>query len=147
MVNSIRKGKKFERECAKLLTEITGVKWQRVPCSGGMQTAQNIEDRRFRGDLFTEDEKYKDTVVECKITKKKITLAHLFNRRSEFWSWWMQLLEEAGKNKKLLIFRYGNSPVFLVSDDDNLHIGDTEKIGDIILHNLSSPIMMWMVGR
>jgi hypothetical protein len=38
-INSICKGKNFEREAAKLLTALTGKEWRRVPSSGAMAMA------------------------------------------------------------------------------------------------------------
>jgi Holliday junction resolvase len=106
MTNSIVKGKAFERECAKLLTGLTGEKWHRVPSSGAMQTAQKIEDSRFKGDLFCEDEEYKNVCIECKITGKPITLNNMENIIGK---WWEQAKAEAGDKLPVLMFSFSGA--------------------------------------
>lgn len=117
MTNSIVKGKNFERDVANILTKITGKKFNRVPSSGAMATAQNITDNRFKGDVFSEDADFSNWVIECKITKDPITLAHLLNSKSLMWQWWRQLVGESNKtNVRVLIFKYSNGPIFVLSD-------------------------------
>jgi Holliday junction resolvase len=103
---SIRKGKQFEREAAKLLTKLTGKEWRRVPSSGAMATAQGIEDSRFKGDLFCEAEEYKDVCVECKITKKPITLVNVEETINR---WWKQAYDEANGKMPVLAFTFSGS--------------------------------------
>lgn len=96
-MNSIRKGKSFERLCAKLLTKATGATWRRVPQSGAMATlSKDLTDNRFKGDLFCEDKTFSKFVVECKVTNKKITLSDFFNNNSILWKWWDQAKKQAG---------------------------------------------------
>ena len=115
MVNSIRKGKRFEREIAKKLSKLTSVKWHRTPSSGAMSTTQSITDNRFKGDIFTEDERYNYIVIECKITKKKITLSDLLNPNSIIYKWISQTLREAESRDWILIFKDGTRKTYLVA--------------------------------
>lgn len=78
MINSIAKGKRFEREVAKILTEKTKVKWMRVAMSGAFATKQQIQNNVFRGDVFTESDEYCDIVVECKYRKRPILFSEIF---------------------------------------------------------------------
>ncbi len=73
MVNSRVKGARFERQVAKLLTDLFGVKFERVPMSGAYSTTHNTRNPVFKGDVFTEDEGFNkkfNVVIECKRIKK-----------------------------------------------------------------------------
>lgn len=85
MVNSIAKGKRFEREAAKLLSSTTQVPWHRTPCSGAMSTTQKIKNKAFKGDVFTEHPNY-TMVVECK-SINHFLLPSLFSQKSLAWQW------------------------------------------------------------
>lgn len=142
MVNSIRKGKRFEREVAKLLTILTGVKWQRVPQSGAMATMMNLKNRIFAGDVFCEDEPFNTWVVECKITKERITLSDFTSKKSRLWKWIEQLEKETfgakvldnSKGNKyigILFFRDASRNTYMViSSKDvsiiNEHLGNAK---------------------
>ena len=77
-INSLNKGKTFERKVADMLTKLTGVNWTRVPMSGAYATNNNSDDPRFCGDVFTECEDYNDYVIECKATNN-LEINDLFN--------------------------------------------------------------------
>ena len=79
MTNSIKKGKKFEREIAKRLSKLTGKEFLRVPMSGGFSTS--FKTRTLKGDVFSEAEDYKDVVVECKIRKNPIKILKKLNAK------------------------------------------------------------------
>jgi hypothetical protein len=77
-INSKKKGNAFELSCAKLLTELTGAKWHRVGVSSGARaTYGGIQDPRYRGDVFSEEEEYSGLVIECKKIKDRISLEDL----------------------------------------------------------------------
>lgn len=78
MVNSIKKGKRFEREMCKYLTKKLGVKFYRVANSGGLQTSSNLQNNIFKGDIFTEEAPWNNVVFECKFRKKLLKLDELF---------------------------------------------------------------------
>jgi len=85
MVNSLRKGKGFEREVAKLLTDIFGVEFKRVPMSGAFSTTQHTKNQVFKGDVFTEDKVFNkkyNVVIECKRIKK--LPKHSYDTTSDF---------------------------------------------------------------
>ena len=115
MINSLSKGKRFEREVAKILTEHFGVPFKRVPMSGAFSTTQNTENPVFRGDVFTEDEGFNrrwNVVIECKRINK--LPKHNFDniiRKQEFMSksvvnhWLGQCSKEAMPKNFWLIFR------------------------------------------
>ena len=73
MVNALKKGRRFERFVAKLLSKTFKIPFHRVPMSGAFQTQKNINNPIFKGDVFTEDEEWNDlfnVVIECKTTKR-----------------------------------------------------------------------------
>jgi Holliday junction resolvase len=133
MVNSIQKGKGFERQIVKQLVLLTGSDWKRVPMSGAFSTVNKSEDKRFFGDVFTENEKYKDLVVECKKTKQPITLFELVNPKSRI-SEWLEQTERESKGKDwILIFSWNNSKIFYICQKkeivDLLNIKNTITLG------------------
>ena len=115
MVKSLAKGKRFEREVCKILSEATGKEWKRVPMSGAFSTRENINDTRFKGDVFCED--FKDVVVECKnISGKKIIINDLFNTKSQFHKFVKQAERESGDREWLLFIKYSKGKILLVYD-------------------------------
>ena len=117
MVNSINKGKSFERDIAKLLTSKTGVKWCRVPMSGAFSTINKSNDQRFFGDVFTEDDFYNNVVVECKF-HKNLEITELFNINSKFWDWISQTSTEAKGLSWVLFFKINRRGVYIVADSE-----------------------------
>jgi len=114
MVNSIQKGKGFERQIVKTLTKLTNVDWKRVPMSGAFSTVNKSEDKRFFGDVFTENILYKNLVVECKKTKEPITLIELLNPKARLTEWLKQTETESKGMDWILIFSWNNSKIFFV---------------------------------
>lgn len=118
VINAIKKGKGFEREVAHYLTKQLGVKFERVPCSGGFQTSHDTRDHRFRGDVFTECDLWKDLTVECK-RHKDLRIIDLFNKKSKFWEWIEQCKTESASSgvegKWVLFFRMNNMPLMACS--------------------------------
>ena len=112
-MNSIKKGKRAELNFAHLLSAATNAKFVRVPCSGAFATAGQSTDRRFRGDIFSDDPRFLDIVVESKCRKAPITLNELGNPKSEFSSWIKQTRDEAGESFWILMFQWNRSPIYL----------------------------------
>lgn len=115
MVNSIKKGKSFEREIAKLLSEKTGAKWVRVPMSGGFASLNDSKDPRFQGDVFTEDS-FPPLVVECK-SYAEFNLNDLFSTNSKFYSWVNQSIAESKGLDWVLFIKAKNKGVYAACID------------------------------
>ena len=118
MVNSIQKGKRFERETAKMLSKATGAEWKRVPQSGAFSTVNRSDDPRFFGDVFAEHENYNDLVVECK-SYKNFSINDLFNYKSKFWKWVSQARQESKGLHWLLFFKIDNKGVFVTFNEEH----------------------------
>lgn len=133
MVNSIQKGKGFERQIVKQLNLLTNCDWKRVPMSGAFSTVNKSEDKRFFGDVFTEDSKYKDLVVECKKTKAPISLFELVNPKSRISEWLTQTENESKGKEWILIFSWNNSKIFFLCPKEEtvqlLNIKKSMQIG------------------
>ena len=86
------KGNRGEREIAALLTELTGVKWHRTPCSGALATSKTNEV--YEGDVYTNDEKYCNIAIEVKNYKGAVTINDMFNEKSNLNKWIAQLKRE-----------------------------------------------------
>ena len=78
---SLAKGHRFERIIAEWLSKTTSVKWQRVLSSGGYSTIHGIQS--FSGDVFTESDRFKDLVIECKDHNKPVNLQDFNNPKSD----------------------------------------------------------------
>jgi len=115
MINSIKKGKRVEREVAKILSRLTNCTFERVPMSGGFATSRNTKSCVFNGDLFCEEEPYKESlVVEVKATKEKILISDILNEKSTLNKWIAQSKRECGTADWLLIFKMnGKKTIFL----------------------------------
>jgi hypothetical protein len=123
-MNSIKKGKAYELKVSKILTKQTGIKFNRVPMSGAMQTARDMQDFRFKGDIFTEDFGFNDihkVVIECKKTGKKISLwdylDYKTNKHGQIADWIKQCIKEASPTTNVgfwLIFGSNNLPDIII---------------------------------
>ena len=138
MVNPKKKGNKFEREIANFLTKILGVKFHRVPMSGAFATVNKTTSEVFNGDVFTEDEKYKDIVIECK-SYKSFSINDFFSDKSKFYSWINQSVRESGNKNWVLFFKINNIGTFFLIDykfmrDDNFN-SFVEKIREYKKHD------------
>jgi len=116
-LHSKNKGNSFERDIASLLTEVTGSKWYRVPTSGAFATLSGTTDVRFQGDVYTDDENYKDVVVECK-SYATLEVNELFNKNSKFWGWIEQSKTESKGKDWVLFIKINRKGLFMVSEID-----------------------------
>jgi Holliday junction resolvase len=122
MVNSIKKGKCFEREVANLLGKITQTTYMRIPQSGGTATNWNLSN--LSGDIIpkevlngTEKQKY---VIECKATKKALEIQDFFNEKSLFFEFIKQTkmeVERISSEEWYLFIKIKNKGTYLVTDD------------------------------
>ena len=102
-IHSLNKGKRGEREVAKLLTRLTCVDWKRVPSSGALFTThQSVE---FRGDVYCVTKPYDDVVVEVKNHKGMVSFNDLLNPDSILWNWVSQLKAESQDSLGVLFFK------------------------------------------
>ncbi len=97
---SCRKGKTFEREIAKTLTRLTGVKWRRTICSGGQYEPYDV--KCLEPGLFLP--------IECK-NRVDITLLKVFQNP--------HILRGIVDNSSLVVFK-DKRAVFVVASDEFL---------------------------
>ena len=124
MINSLSKGKRFEREIVKLLSESFGCEFKRVPMSGAFSTTQKTKNPVFKGDVFTEDKAFNkkyNVVIECKRVKKlpkhdfnslKGRLGFLYKKIVS--SWIKQACRESFPKRFWLFFREDRGKVFVI---------------------------------
>lgn len=126
--NGNRKGGDFERKIAKVMTEWTSVKFERVPASGGLHWKK---DNRVYGDIVCNDPDF-PLVVECK-NREAWNMDALITGSAEVKKWWQQVKKDAAATEKkpVVIFTRNNRPVYVMvytKQFDNLFIRD--GIGD-----------------
>ena len=110
------KGRSFENEVAKLLTEWSGVTWKRVPMSGGWH--KDI----ITGDIFCSAEYEKGSTIRVPISieikkQESFNIMHLFKETTGLVdSWWEQAITDAKKASKVpvVIFSKNYCPVFII---------------------------------
>ncbi|MCD6347794.1 MAG: hypothetical protein J7L96_10275 [Bacteroidales bacterium] len=117
MTNSIKKGKRYERQVARRLSEALDLTVKRVPMSGGFATANKTNNPVFRGDLFSDDPEFLnlfgEVVIECKITKKPLSFS-LLNQ------WLDQCSEESAGNLYWLIMKYQDGESVIIGKGRHL---------------------------
>lgn len=128
MVNSKKKGNRFELKIAKYLSKQTGVKWARVPTSGATFTSQGMP--QYRGDITCSDTTYDDYVIECKHYRAAVTLQDLVSPKSKLWNWVNQLIKESEGKIGLLFFRgnYGKDFLIVVNKDSTRMINLADRV-------------------
>jgi hypothetical protein len=106
---SKQKGNRYERRCAKLLSEFTGINFRKVPASGGFNKfgGQVVAEHVFSGDVICDKKEFLFS-VEAKNQKTFSFVAMLKSPdTAKFTEWWRQCVEDAAKVDKLpmLIFK------------------------------------------
>ncbi len=119
MVNSRVKGAKFERQVAKLLTDLFKVKFERVPMSGAYSTTHHTRNPVFKGDVFTEDEAFNkkyNVVIECKRIKKLPKHDKDWNLLllSKVKKWLEQCVRESGGKNFWLFIKEDYKPIMII---------------------------------
>ena len=84
--NGKAKGNVFERKIAKIMTEWTGIKFERVPASGGLHWKK---DNRVYGDIVCNDPDF-PFVIECK-NREKWKMDNVFKGSAEVEKGWEQV--------------------------------------------------------
>lgn len=111
MVNSKRKGSKFERDVAKWMSQWTGFEFGRTPYSGA-----NHKSRDLSSDVMCTDERHAHRCkvsIECKCYKDiKFEHVLLGNKGSDIEKFWKQACDDALRAAKvpILIMRYNSMP-------------------------------------
>lgn len=96
-INSKLKGNKNELECAKMLEEWTGVRFARVPSSGGLRWANTAN---ACGDLICEDQDFDfPFAVETKHLKS-LTITATLRKNSQILSIYQQAIRDAIRASK-----------------------------------------------
>lgn len=124
-VNSIKKGHTFEREMAKKLTELLGIKIVRVPMSGGFATLN--DSNIFPGDLMAANDKdiFKFE-IECKHYNKDNIIMNILNKKLKnvkIFDWIEQSTRDALKRNSIPII------IFKINRKIVLTILRTKEIG------------------
>lgn len=110
MVDSKQKGTTAENNAKKYLIEKTGLKWERIPMSGALDSKHGL-----KGDLYIpgQDNVY---CVEIKHYKDcHITYEILTHKDPQLIKWWEQTIRESGQIGKepMLIFKHDRSKWFI----------------------------------
>lgn len=142
---SKRKGKTYERRCAKLLTEFTGIGFRSTPSSGGFNKfgGVTIREELFCGDLICDDQNF-IFCVEAKNREEFSFEAVLKNpNTAAFTKWWYQCLEDAKRVELLpiLFFKPDNQADFVaINADGFIACGLPKSMPAMILKVYDKPI-------
>jgi hypothetical protein len=125
---SKQKGNRYERRCAKLLSEFTNVNFRKVPASGGFNKfgGQVVAEHAFSGDVICDKKEFIFS-VEAKSQKAFSFVAMLKSPETAlFTKWWEQCVEDATRVCKLplLMFKPDNQEDFVA-----LTIGGVVELG------------------
>jgi len=125
---SKRKGKKYESRVALILSELTGAKFRRIPCSGGFNKTGGsvILEHVFSGDVVCEDQQFAFS-IEAK-NRKDISLTALLKnpQTASITKYWKQCVDDARANglMPMMFFKPNSADDWVcISIDDALNIG------------------------
>ena len=111
MINSKKKGNRFELVISKKLTEITGIKWYRVGVSSGARYT-TIGAEKYRGDITTDNKDLQKYIIETKATKNRISMEDIVNPKSRFNEWIEQCIRESDNDNWVLFFKANMGKIF-----------------------------------
>jgi len=117
-INRNRKGSDFERKIAKKMTDWTGLKFERVPASGGLHWAS---DNRVYGDIVTNEPDF-PFVIEAKC-RESWNMDSLINGSKEVGKWWKQVTADAEATGKepMVIFTRNRQPDYMMLKVEAMH--------------------------
>lgn len=140
---SKRKGKTYERRCAKILIDFTGINFRSVPASGGFnKQGVVIREELFCGDLICDDPKFKFCIESKNRQEFSITALLKNPETAAFTKWWHQCVEDAKRvNLKPLMFFKPNrqDDCVVLSYDDYVEIFKDLNIPMLIATTYSKP--------
>ncbi len=119
-INSRSKGKRGERDIAKMLEAWWGSKFTSTPMSGGFATKGFRDDWNASGDVVTPDLTF-PFCVEVKWREGWDLLQVLKSTETSIpiWEWWDQTLRETPEGKiPFLVFKRNNQPWFFLTHAD-----------------------------
>ena len=134
MINSKEKGKKHEREVAKLLSEWSGHKFMRTPMSGAIH---NFKDKRVVSDIVAPlSIGAFPFSIECKCVQYPWEFNTILEGTSTFWKHWEQCYMDAEREDlfPMLVFtkNYRETFVAIRQTEFDALLKDTEKAHLII---------------
>lgn len=108
------KGRRGEREVAKLLSKWWGSDFVRTPQSGGFSNQKFRNEWNADSDVVTADETFPFS-VEVK-WREGWSLDHILTAwESPIWDWWEQAKRETAEGKQtLLVFKKNYQPFFIM---------------------------------
>ena len=115
---SKRKGKTYERRCAKILKEFTGVDFRSTPASGGFnkQGGVSIREELFCGDLISDSPNFRYCVEAKNREEFSFTALLKSPETAAFTKWWYQCITDAESVglEPLMFFKPNNRDDFVV---------------------------------
>ena len=92
-----RRGKTYERRCAKILTEYTSINFRKTPGSGGFnkQGGVSIREELFCGDLICDSSNFRYCVEAKNRDSFSFTAILKSPKTAVFTKWWYQCVEDA----------------------------------------------------
>ena len=115
--NPRQKGNDYELKIAKIFTNWSGRKFERVPRSGGLRWK---EDNNVTGDIVSPFELKFPITIETKKREDSWDFDKLLEETSEIWKWWEQSCEDGrrvGKISWLVIGRNFRSDYLFMEKD------------------------------
>lgn len=115
MIDSRDKGKRAEYQVRDLLREQTGMKWERVPGSGGFNSSHGL-----KGDIYVPDEDIKHCVEVKHYKEETLNSLMIKNPDNQFAKFWAQTIREAKQIDKepILIFKKDRGIWMIASRDE-----------------------------
>jgi len=113
-VDSRAKGARAESDVVKKLKEGTGLNFQRIPLSGGLNAVHGL-----KGDIYIPNS-LNIYCIEVKHYKDDHYTSKIFtDKEPQILTWWLQTIREAAQvsRKPLLIYKFDRSKLFVAFKD------------------------------
>ncbi len=128
-MNSKAKGNRFELKVAKALSDVLGVKFHRVPCSGGLHWAN---DNRVTGDIVPPVDYDWPYSIECKDRVAALDIHALLSGTSPLYDWYRQAEEDAshstGIGCPVVVFNIPRKGIYCAMMEEDVPVCGGPKI-------------------
>ena len=145
-INSVSKGKNFEREISNLLTQtLEPLNFQRVLGSGAFMgglnshRSNNFSEEKadsFIGDVYCTNYNDFRFTLEAKSYKEQVKLSDFFSENFIVFKWFRECEFDCKKNNKepLLIFKFNRTKIFYcMKEDYKIHDENVIKYKGLVI--------------
>jgi len=120
-IDSRAKGARAELVARDLMRVATGLKWERTPSSGALDSAHKL-----KGDLYVPNEKNRYLIEVKHYKEDELSSKILVNKAPTLFEWWDKACRQAAETDKrpIVMYKWNRSKWYMLSDREIISADD-----------------------